>query len=172
VQHERDPLGRGQRLQHDQQRHADRLVERDPVGRVGAGLFRQRLREPFADVALTPGPGRAEQVEADPAGDRGQPGAGRLDRLTLLGRLRVPAGVGFLDRVLGLGQRAEQPVGEVDELAALAHHGAQRRIVPWPGLRGHRGRLPRSFTYPDEVTGPNVRPHDDVTFPLAASSDG
>ena len=37
MQHERDPLGRGHRLQHDQEGHADRLVEGDPVGRVGGG---------------------------------------------------------------------------------------------------------------------------------------
>ena len=36
VQDERDPLGRGHRLEHDQERHVDRLVEGDPVGRVGA----------------------------------------------------------------------------------------------------------------------------------------
>jgi hypothetical protein len=63
VQHERDALGRGHRLQHDQEGHRDRLVERDPVGRVGggrAGLLRrrrQRFGQPFAHVELAPGPG-------------------------------------------------------------------------------------------------------------------
>ena len=35
VQDERDALGRGHRLEHDEEGHADRLVEGDPVGRVG-----------------------------------------------------------------------------------------------------------------------------------------
>ena len=34
MQHERDALGRGHRLEHDEERHADRLIQGDPVGRV------------------------------------------------------------------------------------------------------------------------------------------
>ena len=34
VQDECDALGRGHRVEHDQERHADRLIEGDPVGRV------------------------------------------------------------------------------------------------------------------------------------------
>ena len=37
VQDERDPLGRGHRFEHDQEGHADRLIQGDPVGRVGRG---------------------------------------------------------------------------------------------------------------------------------------
>src|SRR5262249_31783060 len=36
VQDERDPLCGGHRLQRDQERHGDRLIQCDPVGRVGA----------------------------------------------------------------------------------------------------------------------------------------
>ena len=50
-----------------------------PLGRLG-----QRLGNPFAHVALPPGPCRAEQVQADAAGDRGQPGPGRFDGILLL----------------------------------------------------------------------------------------
>ena len=35
VQDERDALGRGHRLEHDEEGHVDRLIEGDPVGRVG-----------------------------------------------------------------------------------------------------------------------------------------
>ena len=35
VQDERDALGRGHRFEHDEEGHVDRLVEGDPVGRVG-----------------------------------------------------------------------------------------------------------------------------------------
>ena len=150
VQDERDALGRGHRLEHDEEGHVDRLVEGDPVGRVGRAAARpsadplravgQRLRDPFAHVALPPGPRRAEQVEADATGDRRQPGAGGLDGFLLLPGHGVPAGVGLLHDVLGVGQGAEEPVGEVDQLTPLAHDRAQARVEPavsWLGLRAH-----------------------------------
>ena len=137
VQDERDALGRGHRFEHDQEGHADRLIQGDPVGRVGRGAARppadplrrvgQRLGEPFAHVALPPGPCRAEQVQADAAGDRRQPGAGGFDGLLLLPGQGVPAGVGLLHGILGLGQGAQQPVGEIDQLTPLAHDRAQAR---------------------------------------------
>jgi MFS family permease len=40
VQDERDALGRGHRVEHDQERHADRLIQGDPVGRVGGDAVR------------------------------------------------------------------------------------------------------------------------------------
>ncbi len=101
------------------------FVQGNPVGRVGRGAWlpgtsRQRLGDPFAHVGLAPGPGRAEQVEADAAGDGGQPGAGGFDGVLLLPGHGVPAGVGLLDGVLGFGQGAEEPVGEIDQLPPLA----------------------------------------------------
>ena len=150
VQDERDALGRGHRFEHDQEGHADRLIQGDPVGGVGGGAagppaaplrrFGQRLGDPFAHVALPPGPRRAEQVQADAAGDRGQPGAGGCDGVLLLPGHGVPAGVGLLDGILGIGQRAQQPVGEVDQLAPLAHYRVQARVGPvasWLGLGAH-----------------------------------
>ena len=186
VQDERDALGRGHRVEHDEEGHVDRLIEGDPVGRVGrgaagppAGPLRrvgQRLGDPFAHVALPPGPCRAEQVQADAAGDRGQPGAGRFDGVLLRPGHGVPAGVGLLDGILGLGQRAQQPVGEVDQLAPLAHDRAQARVGPaasWPGSGGHGaaaslGRIcPHQF---DETAHRNVRLARRLTFRRAASS--
>jgi hypothetical protein len=133
-----DMHGRGHRLEHDEEGHADRLIQGDPVGRVGRGAARpaadplgrsgQRLGEPFAHVALAAGAGRAEQVEADAAGDRGQPGTGGCDGFLLLGGHGVPARVGLLDGVLGVGQRTQQPVGEIDQPPPLAHDRAQARI--------------------------------------------
>ena len=60
----------------------------------------------------------------------------------------VPAGVGLLDGVLGLGQGAQQPVGEIDQLTPLAHDRVQARIGPaaclarigWSWCRGSLGR--------------------------------
>jgi hypothetical protein len=66
VEDERDPFGRGHRVEHDQERHADRLVQGHPVGGVGGSGARlageppgppgQRLGDPFAHVGLPPGP--------------------------------------------------------------------------------------------------------------------
>ena len=100
----------------------------------------QRLGDPFAHVALPPGPRRAEQVEADATGDGRQPGAGGFDGLLLLPGHGVPAGVGLLDDILGVGQGAEEPVREIDQLTPLAHDRAQTRIEPvvsWLGWGGH-----------------------------------
>jgi len=41
-------------------------------------------RPPPSAIAVAPGPCRTEQVEADAAGDRRQPGAGGFDGLLLL----------------------------------------------------------------------------------------
>lgn len=140
VQDEGDPFGRGHRFEDHEQGHVDRLVEGDPVGRVGGGAvvdrapvqpFRtvgQGFRDPLADVALAPRPRRTEHVEADAAGDLRQPGAGRLDGLLLLPRHGVPAEVGLLHRVLGLGEGTEKPVGQVGQLPALVHDRAQAGI--------------------------------------------
>jgi RND superfamily putative drug exporter len=70
VQDERDPLGG---IGHGGGPAAD------PLGRVG-----QRLGQPCACADLAPGACRAEQVEADAARDRGQPGTGGIDGVALL----------------------------------------------------------------------------------------
>jgi len=157
-----------------------RLVEGDAVGRVGRGAarqpgaplrtFGQRRGDPFAHVALSPGACRAEQVEADAAGDRRQPGAGGFDGILLPPGHGVPAGVRLLDDILSLGQGAEEPVREIDQLTPLAHDRAQARIGPaasWHGLRGHGvagslGRIcPHQF---DKTAHRNVRLARRLTF--------
>jgi hypothetical protein len=69
-----------------------------------------------------------------------QPGARGLDGFLLIAGHGVPADVCLLDRILGFGERAQEPVGEIDQLAPLAHDRAQARVGPavsWLGLRGH-----------------------------------
>jgi hypothetical protein len=39
----------------------------------------------------------------------------------------VPAGVGLLDDIFGIGQGAKQPVSEIEQLTPLAHDRAQVR---------------------------------------------
>ncbi len=140
VQDERDPLGGRQRLQHHQKRHRDRLVEGHPLGRVGrtAGMTArpvrvvgQRLGDPLAHVPLPAASRRTEQVEADPAGHRRQPAAGRLDGILLLRGHRVPAGVGLLCDVFRLRQGTEKAIRQVDQLTPFAHDHAQ--TIVWPG---------------------------------------
>jgi hypothetical protein len=63
----------------------------------------QRLGDPFAHVALAPGPCRAEQVEADATGDLRQPGAGGFDGCLLSLGHGVPAGVRLLYDILSIG---------------------------------------------------------------------
>jgi hypothetical protein len=92
--------------------------------------MREWLRDPFAHIAFPPGPCRAEYVQADTTGDLGQPGAGRIDGLLLLPGHGVPAGVGLLHRILGLGEGAEEPVRQIDQMAPLAHDRVQARIGP------------------------------------------
>src|ERR1700730_7171141 len=66
--------------------------------------------EPLPAVALGAGGGRAELVEADAAGDRGQPGARGCVRVALVGGEGLPAGGGFLDRGFRLRQGSPQAV--------------------------------------------------------------
>jgi len=113
----------------------------NPVGRIGAAAgphagplarFGQRLGDPFAHVALPPGPGRTEQGpgrcgwrpwSARRRGIRWPPAAPRTSRTS--GR-RSPA------RRLGIGQGAKHPVGEVDQPAPFGHdraHGLAPSLV-------------------------------------------
>src|SRR4029450_13433532 len=79
-------------------------------------------------------------IEADAACDRRQPAAGGFDGFSLLWGHGVPAGVGLLYDILGVGQGAEKSVCEIDQLTPLAHDRAQARIQPavfWLRLGAH-----------------------------------
>ena len=110
VQHEREPLGGRQRLEHDEQREPDRVGQQrlvlgvDPVRR-GSRSDRARARRAAprgatCASAACSGTRRATTVVSQPP------------------RFSTPLGVGaaepqpgFLDGVVGLAQRAEHPVG-------------------------------------------------------------
>ena len=109
VQHEREPLRRRQRVQHREQRQADRIGQQrlvlgiDPVHPVD-----DRIREPSGERLLPPRFAGAEHVQRDPSDDGRQPGVEVLE----------PACVGavkpeprLLHRVVRLAQRAEHPIG-------------------------------------------------------------
>jgi hypothetical protein len=101
VQHEREPLGGRQRVEHYEQRGAHRVGQHrlafgvHPVDRVGHVLVQQ---------LLTPRPARLQHVETDAGDDRGQP-ATQVLHATGAGAAEPHPGI--LDRVVGLGKRAE-----------------------------------------------------------------
>ena len=108
MQHEREPLRRRQRLEHDEQRQADGIGQQrlvlgiDPVHPVD-----KRIGEPSGERLLPPGLARAQHVQAHPTDNGRQPGAEVLDAT---GVGAAEAKPGFLDGVVGLAQRAEHPV--------------------------------------------------------------
>jgi hypothetical protein len=74
VQHEGQALGRRQRVEHDEQRQADRVGEERLVLWIGFEVGADDgLRQPAADVVLTARTARAQEVEADAGHDRRQP---------------------------------------------------------------------------------------------------
>ena len=110
MEHEREPFGRRERLEHHEQREPDRvgqhrfLLRVDPGGRLRGGLRGDLVERVFA-----PGRARAQHVEAHPGGDGGEPAREVLD----VGRVgAAEADPRLLDRVVGLGRRAEHPVGD------------------------------------------------------------
>ena len=136
VQHERQSLGRGQRVQHDQQRQPDRVGEQRLVLGIGAFVDADdRLRQPVARRVFRARAAGAEHVDADPPDHGRQKPADVLDRLRARAADPQPR---LLDGILGLADRAQHPVGHRLQLPAVALEllGLQRLIV---GLvhRGH-----------------------------------
>jgi hypothetical protein len=110
VEHEGGAFGRAQGLQDDEHRPGHGVGEAHRIGGVGAGL--DRFGEPGADVGLAAGAGGAEDVEGE-AGGRGDEPAGEVFDLLDVGALEADPGV--LDRILGLGDGAEEAVGDADQ---------------------------------------------------------
>jgi hypothetical protein len=109
VQHEGEPLGWGQPVQHHQQREADRVGEDGLVGRGGHVAADDRIGDVHARRVLRPRCARAQPVEADPGDDRRQPAAGIVH--VILPRAADPH-PRVLKRVVGLGRRSEHPVAQ------------------------------------------------------------
>jgi len=110
VQHEGEPLGRVQRLEYDQQRKTHRVGEDALLGRIDpvAGLD-DRVGHAHAQRVLAPGSPRAQHVQALPRHDRGEPAG---DVVHVLARGARDSQPSLLHRVLGLGERAQHPVGQ------------------------------------------------------------
>jgi hypothetical protein len=123
AQHEHGALVGRQALEQDEEREGDRLLVLDPPHRV---VLHERLRQPRARVGLAAHARRTQHVDRQPGGHGGQ------ERLAVLDALSgVQAQQRLLHHVLGLGDRAEHPVGdregEVSE--RVDRHRFPRRLV-------------------------------------------
>jgi hypothetical protein len=117
VQDEGQPFGRGQRLEHDQEREADRVGEQRLVLGIGAvGGVDDRVGNMHLERLLASRSARTEHVQRHPGDDRRQPGAEVLD-LARVGSAEPQPGV--LDGVVGLRERAEHAVGDRAEMRPL-----------------------------------------------------
>jgi hypothetical protein len=105
VQHERHALGGIQRVEHDQQRQPDRVGQHRFLLWPGIHGGCRVVRDEGPLVAGLPG---SQHVQAYPGDDRGEPAVevGHAVRATARG-----VDPGLLHGVLGLVQRAENPVG-------------------------------------------------------------
>ena len=110
MEDERQPFRRGQRLEHDQQRKTDRVGEHRLVLRIAAldGVD-DRVGQMDVQRLLAARLACAEHVQRH-AGDHGrQPAAEVLD-VARVGAAESKPGV--LDRVVGLAERPEHPIGD------------------------------------------------------------
>ena len=113
MQDKGDALGRAERVQHHLQRDPDRIRDQRLI--LGAGLILgrdHRLGQEPIERPLRQWPAGTQQVQPDPPDDRGQPGLQVLDRGHIAAREPQP---GLLHGVLGLCQRAEDPVGDPEQ---------------------------------------------------------
>jgi hypothetical protein len=108
VQHERQPLGRRQRVEHHEQGEADRVGEQCLLLRVGVALAADdRVRHVHLEWLLAPRLAGAQNVQAHP-GDHGRQPAGEVLHLGGVGPVEPQPRL--LDRVIGLAERPEHPV--------------------------------------------------------------
>jgi hypothetical protein len=108
VQHERQPLGRRQRVQHHQQRNADRVGQQRMLLRVVVRGDYRVGHVHVEGVFAVGGPG-AQHIQADPRHHRGQPASQVLHVSRFRAGQPPPR---LLHRVVGLGERAKHPVGD------------------------------------------------------------
>ncbi len=110
VQHVRQPLGRGQRLEDDEQGEPDGIGQHGLMLRVGRGvLIVDRVGQPVLQGVLAPGPAGAEHVERDPPDHGDQPG---LEVVDLVGVRAAEPEPRLLDRVIRLGAGAQHAEGD------------------------------------------------------------
>ena len=117
VEHEGHAFGRRERVEDDEHREPDRIAEQRLLLGIGSRL---RAHDRIGDVGferrLAPGLPRSEHVQGDPSDDSRQPGTQVVDVARVRAAQPDPR---LLDGVVGLGQRAEHPVGDAPQVRAV-----------------------------------------------------
>jgi hypothetical protein len=122
VQQEARTLERGEPL--EQQHERDRDVVRELAGRLAVERFvDDRLGQPRPHIGLAPHLRGLHAVEAEPRHHGAEIAPRVLDRAAVGG---MPAQVGVLHDVLGLGARAEHAIGEARQRAPM---GLEARAI-------------------------------------------
>jgi hypothetical protein len=166
VQDEREPFGRGQRVEHHDERGAHRVgQERFLLGIDGVLGGFDRLVERM----LAPRGARAQHVQADAPDDGGQPAAEVVH-----GHVRaVQPQPGLLDGVIGFGGRSEHPVRDRPQAVAVRLE-CLREPVPSGAGRVRRHDLVRPCAAGGRPrgarTGPRSRRTRSGTGPPSTSS--
>ena len=147
MQHEGDPFGRRQRLEHDEQRQAD------IVGKLGLALgIGSRAAWPAAGSRLAvqrllaPRLARAQGVEADAGDHRGQPAAEIVDAGGIGAAQPQP---GFLHGIVGLARRAQHAVGDPLQMAAVG-----LELLGQPFFFFHRSHSPIALRHSPDGRNP------------------
>jgi hypothetical protein len=159
MEHERDPFGRGERVHHDVQRHADGVREQGLLLRIDPGVpghLPRQHPDGKLERLLGPHPAPAEHIQADPAGHRGKPTAQVLDTLAAGPRQPQPR---LLDGIVRVGMRAEHTERDRVEIGAL---GLELRgeLVGF----GHGPPWPAALSLPGRSTRPEGNARAGVTF--------
>ena len=127
MQHERDPFGGRQRVEHDEQREPDRIAQQGFLLGIHARLgAHDGIRDVGLEGRLAPRPARPEHVEADPPDDRRQPGAQVLD---VAGVGAAQADPGLLDGVVGLAHRAEHAERHAAQVGAVGLESIREPVL-------------------------------------------
>ncbi len=134
----RPVVRRGRAHQHDLEGQADRIGQEGLLlGLRIAGRADDGVREVSRQRLVPPDMARAQHVEADAGDDRRQPSPEVLD-LTRVGPADSDPGV--LDGVVGVGERAQHPVGDGPQVVTLlleALHQPLRSSITHPSETGH-----------------------------------
>ena len=123
MQHERGPLGRGEALEDDGQRHAHAVVQGHVLGRIGR---QPRMIGRQVEPGLVAGASRGHVVQTDAPGDHDQPAAHVIDVVEVDIH---QAHERLLHDVLRLADAADHAEGEVDEVTAVVGPHIGQSIV-------------------------------------------
>ena len=118
MQEERGPLGWREPVDHNGQRPAHLVIEGQPVRRISALLSGLRRLRGHGRPA---GVGRAEPVQAQPAGHHHQPSPDVLDLIDAGSR---QPGERLLHHVLGLSRPAQHPGGDCEQIRPVGLPGS------------------------------------------------